>query len=138
MLKHTFAKLLLKNYGAVPVDRTTKENALLYSSTFEVLRLGEAVVLFPEGTSHTLPRLRLYKDVVSFAALEYAKLLTENPHPNFKGLLPKQTAVLPVGVVYLNKSEHRSVVIVRYGEPISVDKYLKIYMVPSSRQGTSK
>ncbi|CAO3599063.1 unnamed protein product [Absidia cylindrospora] len=129
MFKHPYAKIFLENCGVVPVDRTTKENVLLYSSTFDVLRLGEAVAVFPEGTSHTLPRLGLYKDGASFAALEYAKLLTENPQPNFDGSLPKQAAILPVGIVYPEKSKYRSVVIVRYGEPIFVDKYLKIYMV---------
>ncbi|KAI8337972.1 hypothetical protein BC941DRAFT_351881 [Chlamydoabsidia padenii] len=128
MFKHPYAKTFLENCGVVPVDRTTKENSLLYSSTFQVLRLGEAVAVFPEGTSHTLPRLGQYKDGASFAALEYAKLLLDDPHPNPDGSLPKPAAILPVGIVYPEKSKYRSVVIVRYGEPIYIDKYLKIYL----------
>jgi hypothetical protein len=38
----------------------------------------------------------------------------EDAHPNADGSLPKQAAVLPVGIVYPEKSKYRSVVIVRY------------------------
>ncbi|KAI9304352.1 hypothetical protein BJ944DRAFT_266983 [Cunninghamella echinulata] len=127
MFKNPHAKKFLENCGVVPVDRTTKNNAILYSSTFEVLRLGEAVAVFPEGTSHTLPRLGLFKDGASFAALEYANLIKHDPHPNPDGSLPKQAAVIPVGIVYPEKSKYRSMVIVRYGEPIYVEKYMSTF-----------
>ncbi|KAG0164686.1 hypothetical protein DFQ28_008366 [Apophysomyces sp. BC1034] len=127
MFKNPYAKSFLENSGVVPVDRTTKNNALLYAATFEVLRLGEAVAVFPEGTSHTLPRLGLFKDGTSFAALEYAKLVADDPSPNSQGLLPKSASVLPVGIVYPEKSKYRSVAIVRYGKPIKVDSYIPLY-----------
>lgn len=68
MFKNPHAKNFLENCGVVPVDRTTKNNALLYASTFQVLRLGEAVAVFPEGTSHTLPCLGTFKDGASFVS----------------------------------------------------------------------
>jgi 1-acyl-sn-glycerol-3-phosphate acyltransferase len=66
MFKNPYAKAFLTDCGVVPVDRTTKNNSQLYASTFEVLKLGEAVAVFPEGTSHTLPNLSKFKDGTSF------------------------------------------------------------------------
>lgn len=80
MFKHPYAKSFLENCGVVPVDRTTKENSLLYSSTFDVLRLGEAVAVFPEGTSHTLPRLGQYKDGASFVSTGYIEWIGKWPN----------------------------------------------------------
>lgn len=40
---------VLRNMAAVPVDRTTRNNALLYSRTFDVFRAKGAIALFPEG-----------------------------------------------------------------------------------------
>jgi 1-acyl-sn-glycerol-3-phosphate acyltransferase len=44
-----YFNLVLASGGVVPVDRTTKNNKALFSATFEVLKLGEVVALFPEG-----------------------------------------------------------------------------------------
>ena len=68
MFKNPYAAAFLNDCGVVPVDRTTKNNAKLYAATFEVLKLGEAVAVFPEGTSHTLPRLGAFKDGTSFVS----------------------------------------------------------------------
>ncbi|KAF7728861.1 hypothetical protein EC973_005487 [Apophysomyces ossiformis] len=127
MFKNPHAKSFLENAGVVPVDRKTKNNALLYKATLEVLRLGEAVAVFPEGTSHTLPCLGVFKDGTSFAALEYAKSVADDPRPNADGSLPKSAAVLPVGIVYPEKSKYRSVAIVRYGKPIKTDRYIELF-----------
>lgn len=69
MFKNPYAASFLHDCGVVPVDRTTKNNKLLYAATFEVLKLGEAVAVFPEGTSHTLPRLGTFKDGTSFVRI---------------------------------------------------------------------
>lgn len=68
MFKNPYAASFLNDCGVVPVDRTTKNNSLLYAATFDVLKLGEAVAVFPEGTSHTLPRLGTFKDGTSFVS----------------------------------------------------------------------
>ncbi|CAO3669374.1 unnamed protein product [Umbelopsis vinacea] len=128
MFKHPLAKRILDDSGVVPVDRTTKNNALLYASTYEVLRLGEVVAVFPEGTSHTLPRMGEFKDGVSWAALEYAKSLLEDNRPNPDQSIPKPAVVVPVAIVYTDKASYRSNVIVRYGEPISMDKYMTLFL----------
>lgn len=68
MFKSPYAASFLHDSGVVPVDRTTKNNSQLYAATFEVLKQGEAVAVFPEGTSHTLPRLGTFKDGTSFVS----------------------------------------------------------------------
>lgn len=57
---------LLKDAGNIPVDRKNKDNQKLFSGTFEVLKLNEAVAIFPEGTSYTEPRLQEIKDGASW------------------------------------------------------------------------
>ena len=68
MFKNPNAAKFFYNCGVVPVDRKTKNNAQLYAATYEVMRLGESVAVFPEGTSHTLPRLGTFKDGASFVS----------------------------------------------------------------------
>lgn len=57
---------LLKDAGNIPVDRKTKDNQKLFSGTFEVLKLGECVAIFPEGTSYTQPHLQAIKEGASW------------------------------------------------------------------------
>lgn len=57
---------LLKDAGNIPVDRKNKDNQKLFSGTFEALKAGEAVAIFPEGTSYTEPRLQEIKDGASW------------------------------------------------------------------------
>lgn len=70
MFKHPLAKRFLENCGVVPVDRKTRNNAQLYAATYDVMRLGESVAVFPEGTSHTLPHLGTFKDGTSFVSVD--------------------------------------------------------------------
>ncbi|KAG2175158.1 hypothetical protein INT44_007646 [Umbelopsis vinacea] len=128
MFSHPLAKRILDDSGVLPVDRTTKNNTLLYASTYQALRVGEVVAVFPEGTSHTLPRMGEFKDGVSWAALEYAKSLVDDNKPNPDGSIPKPAVVVPVAIVYDDKASYRSNVIVRYGEPITMDKYLPLFL----------
>ncbi|KAI8065526.1 hypothetical protein BC940DRAFT_304322 [Gongronella butleri] len=128
LFKNPHAAAFFTNCGVLPVDRTTKDNALLYKHTLDALRLGEAIAVFPEGTSHTLPHMGVFKDGASFAALEYAKSIHEDPRPNPDGSLPKPMAIQPVGIVYPQKSKYRSMAIVSYGEPIYMDEYLPVFL----------
>lgn len=113
MFQHPMAKRILDDSGVVPVDRTTKNNAQLYAATYQVLREGEVVAVFPEGTSHTLPHLGEFKDGISWAALEYAKSIRDDPTPNSDGSTPKPAVVVPVAIVYTDKASYRSNIIVR-------------------------
>lgn len=49
--------------------------------------------------------------------MEYAKSLKDKPRYNRYGQLAKPAAIVPVGIVYTEKSRYRSVIIVRYIPP---------------------
>lgn len=97
-------KFILLSSGNIPVDRKSKDNRALFKGTFEALAKGQAVALFPEGTSYTEPRIMQVKDGASWSALEYMKWAKENPEKAAK----KDLVVVPVGIVYTNKSKYRS------------------------------
>jgi len=77
---------------------------VLFKGTFDALRNDKAVALFPEGTSYTEPRIMQVKDGAAWAALEYAKLQRENPAGNGS----KGVVIVPVAIVYTDKSKYRS------------------------------
>ncbi|CAE6483249.1 unnamed protein product [Rhizoctonia solani] len=121
LFKNPIAKLILNNSGVLPVDRKNKDNQVLFRSTFEALAQGEIVGVFPEGTSYTAPQIMQVKDGVAWSALEYMKW---NRMRQEKGEKPAQDAVVvPVGIVYTEKSRYRSGVIVEFGKPITMDQY---------------
>lgn len=124
-----YFNIVLASGGVVPVDRTTKNNKALFSATFEVLKLGEVVALFPEGTSHSQSRLLELKDGASWAALEYAALVSdlESKSGDIKKQsdIPEMAVIVPVGLIYVQKSKYRSSVIATYGSPIHVELYLE-------------
>ena len=58
------------------------------------------------------------KDGAAWAALEYTKWIKDN---NIKA--DPNVLVIPIAIVYTNKSKYRSNVIVEFGRPISMDVY---------------
>ncbi|KAH8116623.1 hypothetical protein DFH11DRAFT_1829583 [Phellopilus nigrolimitatus] len=113
-------KYVLLSSGNIPVARKSKDNQILFKGTFDVLARGEAVALFPEGTSYTEPRIMQVKDGASWSALEYMKWAKENPDK----AADKDVVVVPAAIVYTNKSKYRSEVsIFTFGEPISLTEY---------------
>jgi 1-acyl-sn-glycerol-3-phosphate acyltransferase len=102
-------KVLLST-GNIPVDRKSKDRQALFRGTIEALSHGNAVALFPEGTSYTSPRIMQVKEGAAWASLEYSKWAKENP-----GKTPQEPLmILPCAIVYTNKSKYRSYVRSRY------------------------
>ncbi|CAG8613570.1 7528_t:CDS:2, partial [Funneliformis mosseae] len=128
---------ILTSGGVVPVDRKTKNNKALFAATFEVLKLGEVVTVFPEGTSHSQSRLLEFKDGASWAVLEYASFVSDLEKSNGgrddidkkKSKFPAKAIVIPVGLTYVQKSKYRSLVIVAYGPPIHMESYLEDFEI---------
>lgn len=118
------ANYVLMSSGCIPVERKSKDRMVLFKGTFDALHNDKVVALFPEGTSYTEPRIMQVKDGAAWAALEYAKLQREQPQGNgSKGIV-----IVPVAIVYTNKSKYRSDVLVDYGKPIVVDDYLSEFL----------
>lgn len=93
---------ILYSSGNIPVDRKSKDRQKLFKGTFTALAAGQAVALFPEGTSYTEPRIMQVKDGAAWAALEYMKWLQENPGNG------TEATIISAAIVYTNKSKYRS------------------------------
>ncbi|KAJ2987602.1 hypothetical protein NUW54_g9381 [Trametes sanguinea] len=119
-------KQILTSAGNIPVDRKAADKRLLFRGTFRTLAAGEAVALFPEGTSYTEPHIMQVKDGAAWAALEYTKWARENPDKVAKGA--ENVLIIPAAIVYTNKSKYRSQVIMEFGQPISMDDYFEQFM----------
>ena len=97
---------ILTSAGNIAVDRKAADKRLLFRGTFQTLANGEAVALFPEGTSYTEPHIMQVKDGAAWAALEYTKWAKENPDKLDKGA--ERVMIVPSAIVYTNKSKYRS------------------------------
>jgi glycerol-3-phosphate O-acyltransferase/dihydroxyacetone phosphate acyltransferase len=95
---------VLYSTGNIPVDRKSKDRQALFRGTIDALSCGNAVALFPEGTSYTEPRIMQVKEGAAWAALEYSKWARENPEHASQDTL----AIVPCAIVYTNKSKYRS------------------------------
>lgn len=69
LFANPYAAKILLDAGNIPVDRKTKNNEGLYAKTFEVLKLGECVGVFPEGTSLNVPGLLPFKHGISWVRM---------------------------------------------------------------------
>jgi 1-acyl-sn-glycerol-3-phosphate acyltransferase len=54
LFANPIAGYILKSAGNIPVDRSSKDNAVLFKGTFEALARGDAIAVFPEGTLQRL------------------------------------------------------------------------------------
>ncbi|KAH9829120.1 glycerol-3-phosphate-acyltransferase [Rhodofomes roseus] len=120
------ASYVLTSAGNIPVDRKAKDRRQLFGGTFSTLARGEAVAVFPEGTSYTEPRIVQVKDGAAWAALEYAKWAHENSHKVAPGA--DRARIVTAAIVYTNKTKYRSNAIVEYGPPIDTDPYLDQFL----------
>jgi glycerol-3-phosphate O-acyltransferase / dihydroxyacetone phosphate acyltransferase len=117
------SRAILVSSGTIPVHRnfnsgTTsadvpRESSVvsLFSDTSIALASGQAVCVFPEGTSYTEPRIMQMKDGAARAALEYARWMAEHRRKNVK---MKGLTFIPVGIAYTDKSQFGSRVCTLY------------------------
>lgn len=103
----------VRAFGSIPVERRQDagadlaKNRQMFARVREHLGRGGAVALFPEGTSHSDPRLRPVKSGAARIAL------------GVRG--PAPTRIQPVGLVYTAKTTFRSEALVTYGEPFEIE-----------------
>lgn len=122
-----FGKHVLSRLGTVPVyrprrsedsladvdcDMTPEEieaaNKRMFQKTWEVLAAGNVMVLFPEGTSYTLPKMLKLRTGVVRVATGFAK--------NYGQPIP----IVPVGLTYFKKESFRSEMMMEFGTPIMI------------------
>ena len=109
--------LAMKAFGMLPAYRASdrsdvKQNVKSLEAAAEYLARGEAVGIFPEGTSHDLARVEAAKTGAARIAFQAVAL-------GAKGLL-----VVPIGLNYEAKERFRSAVWIRVGPPLAVDDWV--------------
>lgn len=105
--------LLCRWVGVIPVYRQkdnvpTAWNASSFAAVHAALGRGQCIGVFPEGSSHSAPRLQRLKTGTARMALG-----AEAEHDFALGV-----RVLPVGIVYDDRDRFRTRVAVRIGEPL--------------------
>ncbi len=107
---------LLDAIGVLPVQRPTDrvpvDNRATFAATHRVLGDGGAVVIFPEGTTHSDARLRELRTGAARIALGARSA-------GVAGIV-----VVPVGILYEAKSRFRARSLVRVGSPLRVDEWM--------------
>ena len=98
--------------GAVPIHRPQDQgsdpsrNAASFERCFALLGTGEALLVFPEGQSHSDPRLRPLRTGAARIALGAAERGQATP------------LLVPVGLTFTEKGRFRSKVLVQFGPPL--------------------
>ncbi|CCA73592.1 related to glycerol-3-phosphate-acyltransferase-Laccaria bicolor [Serendipita indica DSM 11827] len=133
LFKHPIARKILLASGVIPVDRGSKDNRKLFAGTFDALSQDDAVALFPEGTSYTLPRIVQVKDGASWSALEYMKWVAEGGKNTNNG---KELVIIPAGITYTDKSKYRSSAVIEYGPPIPLAEFKRQFL--STKEGDAR
>ena len=100
--------------GSIPVYRRmdgadTTQNRKTFERVWETLGRGGAIALFPEGTSHSDPRMRPFKTGTARMALGAA---STNPEARVR--------LVPGGLYYTSKVRFRSSALLCFGEPITI------------------
>ena len=87
----------------------------------ERLELGEAILIFPEGQSHSEPSLRPLRSGAARIALHYVDAGLD---PGlYAGEMSGNLAIVPVGLHFPEKDRFRSDVWVRFGKPIDAGQW---------------
>jgi glycerol-3-phosphate O-acyltransferase / dihydroxyacetone phosphate acyltransferase len=103
---------VLRRIGGIPVYRKqdapgdAARNEAMFEACRNVLELGGAVCLFPEGISHDHPRLQRLK---SGAARIFLQVAARSSIP---------VTILPVGINFEEKKTFRSRVLILFGGPV--------------------
>jgi 1-acyl-sn-glycerol-3-phosphate acyltransferase len=126
LFANPLGRLAMNAFGTIPVYRVrdagaragdASRNDESFARCRQALGQGEALALFPEGTSHSDPQLRPLKTGAARIALS-----AEAEHDGKLGV-----TVVPVGLDYERKARFRSRVLLVVGEPIAIAPQLPAY-----------
>ncbi|MDZ7303601.1 MAG: lysophospholipid acyltransferase family protein [candidate division KSB1 bacterium] len=113
----------LRSCGVIPVHRRQddpdkmEQNVNAFRACYETLEAGEAIGIFPEGTSDMLRKIKKVKTGA-------ARIVLETEARNSYALGVK---LIPVGLHFFSRSHFRSRVLVNFGEPVPLMNYFTRY-----------
>lgn len=124
LLDNPFIAALFRILGVVPLRRARDEtqiegaratdparNSGAFQEMLQVLANNGAVLIFPEGTSHSNKELAPLKSGLARVALQARENHIEAVH------------IVPIGLLFENKATPGTVVGVRVGDPIDMDSW---------------
>jgi hypothetical protein len=112
----------LQNSGVIPVYRRedapekVEQNVHAFDACYRALETGEAIGIFPEGTSDMLRKVKRVKTGA-------ARIILETERRNSYALGVK---VLPIGLYFFSRSRFRSRVLVNIGRPVDLEPYFEL------------
>lgn len=115
LLKNPLLRPILNYMGAVPIyrrkaaDADRLRNDDSFFQCYRLLGQDEALIVFPEGQSHSDPQLHNLKIGAARIAMGAVDLNVEPP------------VVLPVGLTFMRKGSFRGDVLVHYGPLIDLE-----------------
>lgn len=103
----------VRSFRCLPVYRQQdnndpRQNRVMMQRAVELLAEGSALALFPEGTSHSDPRLKPFRSGAARIALSAAALSGD------------VVRIVPVGLYYSRKAVFRSSALLVFGPPLAV------------------
>lgn len=124
MFENPIGRFAMGVFAAIPVYRRAdggnsdvSRNDETFARCRAALGRGEALALFPEGTSHSSPQLKPLKTGAARIALSAVA--------EHQGHLP--LAIVPVGLLYEEKTTFRSRTHVKVGTVIEVNEFTSLY-----------
>ncbi len=103
--------------GAADAEDMGQSNEATFARCRAVLRSGGAMALFPEGLTHSEPRLLPMRTGAARMALQAAQ----------ESGWDRPISIVPVGLWYENNTRFRTAVLVAVGEPFAVTDYAHQY-----------
>ncbi|MDB4982167.1 MAG: phospholipid/glycerol acyltransferase, partial [Myxococcales bacterium] len=125
-----FGRFTMDAFGSIPIYRAKESGARAgdasrndesFARCRAALARGEALALFPEGTSHSDPQMKPLKTGAARIALS-----AERERADAGGHLG--AVIVPVGLFYERKARFRSAVLLAVGEPLEVASLLPRYL----------
>ena len=99
----------VENGGNGDTDAASETHQSLFNSTFKAFDDGRVVSLFPEGASYSGPQIEQVKDGAAWLALEYSQWQAAQATIHGEEIYNvKPLTVIPVGIVYTDRTIFRS------------------------------
>ena len=122
LFEHPVARAIFRLVPIIPLRRASDEaartgappdparNRASFAAIFDALTAGGAVLIFPEGRSHSEPQLAPLRSGAARIALEARDARSI-----------RRLVLLPIGLTFEHKAEPRSRVLALIGEPLAID-----------------
>jgi 1-acyl-sn-glycerol-3-phosphate acyltransferase len=123
IFKKSFFSFLLRTLKMMPVYRqrdsvdVISKNEETFSKCVDILNNGKHLTIFPEGNHSKIRKIRpIRKGLLRIGF----RTINENPESN-------NLVIIPVGINYDDHSRFQSDILIKFGEPITLEDYNKLY-----------